>query len=388
MKRILIAPLLLLGMLCGQVSPVAKPTNPQKQRLLPEFDYTRGWLGADDAYSIPMAPSKSLWLFGDTFVGGENTELRSQAKTMVRNSVGISLCKPNENCTMRYFWQHPADPKPRSFFDTGTDDLWYWPLDGFFEGKTLYVALLAVRNKSGPQSNDAFGFEIAGTKLATISNPHASPDKWHVVIQDLTDAHLWAGVSIVRDGGYIIWFSQMSEGEGRGYITAIRIAPNRMSAPSAAWEYLRKDGQWVSGLPHDDAMHLIDQPISEMSIRFHPSIHKWIALSAGPEFPSPRAVARLADSPLGPWSEPQTIYEFPEMKAAIPGYDKDTFCYAVKEHIEFTEAKIAFTYACNSFVLSKTVANMDIYRPKVVIVDLPKRKVSSPESSSLQPPNL
>src|SRR5580658_1951309 len=180
MKAIIIAVLSLLGTLWGQVSPAAKPIDPQRQRLLPEFDYTHGWLGADDAYSVPMAPGKGLWLFGDTFVGGENTELLSQAKTMVRNSVGISICKANADCTMRYFWQHPADPKPRSFFDTGTDDLWYWPLDGFFEGKTLYISLLAVRNKPGPQSNDAFGFEIAGTKLATISNPHASPDKWHV----------------------------------------------------------------------------------------------------------------------------------------------------------------------------------------------------------------
>ena len=60
------------------------------------------------------------------------------------------------------------------------------------------------------------------------------------------------------------------------------------------------------------------------------------------------------------------------MKASSPGYDKDTFCYAVKEHIEFTATKIALTYACNSFVLSKTVANKNIYRPKVLILDLPK----------------
>ena len=43
-----------------------------------------------------------------------------------------------------------------------------------------------------------------------------------------------------------------------------------------------------------------------------------------------------------------------------------------KEHVEFTDAKIALTYACNSMVVAKTLANMDIYRPKVVILDLPK----------------
>jgi hypothetical protein len=366
------APLVLLGALLGQVSPAGKPSHSQTQRLLPEFNYTQGWLGADDAYSVPLSPGKSVWLFGDTFVGGENTQLRSQAKTMVRNSIGISICRPNADCKMSYFWHQHSAPKPRSFFDTGTDDLWYWPLDGFSEGETLYVALLAVRNKPDAKPSDAFGFEIAGTKLAIVSNRHTSPDKWHIAIHDLTDAHLWAGVSILRDGDYVIWYTQVSEGEGRGYMTAIRIPPNKMAAPSSAWEYLRKDGQWVPGLPHDDAMHLIDQPISEMSVRFHPSIHKWVALSTGPEFPSARAVARLAESPLGPWSAPQTIFEFPEMKTGTPGYDKDIFCYAVKEHVEFNNGKFALTYACNSMVLSKTVADMDIYRPKVVALDLPK----------------
>jgi hypothetical protein len=372
MKRVIIAPLMLVGTLLAQLSPAPKTTGTQSQPLLPEFNYTQGWLGADDAYSLALSPGKSLWLFGDTFVGGEHTELRSQAKTMVRNSVGISVCAPNANCTMRYFWTRPADPKPRSFFDTGTDDLWYWPLDGFLDGKTLYVSLLAVRNKPGAKPDDAFGFEIAGTKLATITNPHASPDKWHVTIRDLTDTHLWTGISIVRDGNYTIWYTQVSKSEGRGYMVALRIPPNKIAQTATVWEYLRKDGQWIQGLPSEDAMHLIDQPISEMSVRYHPSIDKWIALSTGPEFPSPRAVARLADSPLGPWSAPQTIYEFPEMKSATPGYDKDTFCYAVKEHIEFDDAKIALTYACNSMVVAKTVANMEIYRPKVVILDLPK----------------
>ena len=60
------------------------------------------------------------------------------------------------------------------------------------------------------------------------------------------------------------------------------------------------------------------------------------------------------------------------MKTSTSGYDKDTFCYAVKEHIEFDDTKLALTYACNSMMLSKTVANMDIYRPRVVVFDLPK----------------
>lgn len=372
LKWICLVQLFLLATLFGQGSLPANTSDLRSQLPLPEFSYSHGWLGADDAYSIPLSPGKSVWLFGDTFVGNEKTRLRNQAKTMVRNSVGISVCRPNAHCSMQYLWTRPRDPKPRSFFDTGTDDLWYWPMDGVLEGQTLYVALMTVRNKPNAKPTDVFGFEIVGTKLAIIRNPQASPSKWHVAIQDLTDAHLWAGVSILRDRGNLVWYTRMSSGEGSGYMIAMRIPANRMAAPSSAWEYLRADGQWVPGLPNERAMHLIDQPISEMSVRFHPSIRKWIAVSIGPEFPSPRAVARTADSPLGPWSAPQTIYEFPEMKTATPGYDKGTFCYAVKEHTEFDDEKVALTYACNSFVISKVMANMDIYRPRVVILDLPK----------------
>jgi len=339
---------------------------------LPEFNYRHGWLGADDAYSVPLTSTSSLWLFGDTFVGTPATKIRKQYKTMVRNGIGISKCEPGKSCGMRYYWQNPKSSKPQSFFDTGNDDLWYWPLDGFLRGNTLYVSLLALRNKPGAPAELANGFEVAGTKLAVIDDVQRPPEKWLVAIKDLTDSRLWPGVSMVLEGKYVIWYTQVSAGEGRGFMTAMRLPQDKMATPSGNWEYLNKDHQWVPGLAGTNAMHVIEQPISEMSVRYHPSIKKWLELSASPEFPAQAAIVRSADSPLGPWSNPQTIYEFPEMMRDNPGYDKDTFCYAVKEHIEFTETKIAMTYVCNSLVVAKAVANMNIYRPRVVILDLPK----------------
>lgn len=359
-----------LGLLRVPFSSLAASTP--SAHPLPEFSYTQGWLGADDAYSVPIGPDESVWLFGDTFVANRDTKQRSEYKVMVRNSIGISSCNAGSACTMQYFWQNPYTVKPRSFFDTSTDDLWYWPMDGYIDGKTLYVALMAVRNKPGAKPDDAFGFEIAGAKLATIQDVQSLPEKWQVSIQDLTDSRLWAGVSMIRDGSYVIWYTQVSKGEGHGYMIAMRVPREKMANPATGWEYLRKDNHWAAGLAGEDAMHIIDQPISEMSVRYHPSIHKWLALSTGPEFPSPRVVVRSADSPVGPWSAPQTVYEFPEMKRDNPGYDKDTFCYAVKEHVEFTDTNIALTYACNSMVVAKTIANMNIYRPRPVVLNLPK----------------
>jgi Domain of unknown function (DUF4185) len=352
-------------------APKNAPNKNDQVRPLPNFPYQDGWLGADDAYSISMGGNQSLWLFGDTFVAGRDTKLRSQYQVMVRNSIGISSCPPGGPCTIQYFWKNPYTPHARSFFDTGTDDLWYWPLDAYLDGKQLFISLLAVRNQPRSSAPEAFGFEIAGTDMATVSNPHDPPEKWQISIQKLTGSHFWPGPSIIPHGSYVLWYTQVSEGEGKGYMTVLRLPKSKMANPSSAWEYLKKDGSWGAGLPSDDAMHVIDQAISEMSVRYHPPIRKWIAIVPGPGFPTPEVDARTSDSPIGPWSKPQKIFEFPELKPGHPGYDKDTFCYATKEHIEFTVKKIALTYACNSMVLAKTVANMDIYRPQVVILDLP-----------------
>jgi hypothetical protein len=349
----------------------ASPANCPSQAL-PVFPYTQGWLGADDAYSIPLDATRSIWLFGDTFVGNPDTTLRSKAKTMVRNSVGISTCAPSKDCTMKYYWRDPEAEKPRSFFDTGKDDLWYWPLDGFRDGEKFYVSMMAVRNKKGAGPEDPFGFELAGTQWFIVHNVSAPPDQWKMESREFTVGNIWPGASTFAQGEHLMLYTQISEGEGRGYMTVVRVPKSKLADPATNLEYLGADGKWHAGTPGANAMHVIEQAISEMSVRYHATAKKWVAISGGQEWPTKRIVARLADSPTGPWSAPQTIYEFPEMNSANKNYDKDTFCYATKEHVEFGDSQLVITYACNSMVLQKVIDNMELYRPKVVVVGIPK----------------
>ncbi len=353
-------------------APQAASTQDSNAPSLPAFPYSNGWLGADDAYSVPLTSTKSLWLFGDTFVGDPDTTLRNKSKTMARNSIGISTCEPDKPCTMQYFWRHPQSPQPRSFFDTGTDDVWYWPMDAYRDGDTVYMSAMIVRNKKGMGPNDPFGFEIVGTRWIVIHNVLADPSQWKFDAKKLTDGDLWVGTSTFPDGAYVLFYTQVSEGEGKGYMTVLRAPRDKLADPSKVWEYLGRDNKWHSGTPHGNAKSVIDQPISEMSVRYHPSVKKWVAISGGPEFPSNRIVVRTSDSPIGPWSSPRTVFEFPEMKHKNPIYDKDTFCYATKEHTEFGDTKLVVTYACNSFSVAKVKEKMELYRPQVVVLDIPK----------------
>jgi len=268
---------------------------------------------------------------------------------------------------MQYFWRDSNAPKPRSFFDTGTDDMWYWPLDGYFDGDSLYLSLMIVRNQPGSSPKDVFAFEIMGTKWVRITNPSAPPEQWKISLRNLTDADLWAGDSIVQDGSYVLFYTCVSKGRGNGYMTVLRVPRDKLEDPPASWEYLATDGTWHAGAPHGDAMNVIDQSISEMTVRYHPEEKLWVAISPGPEFPSPRIVARTAESALGPWSKPKTIFEFPEMKPRTRGYDKETLCYAAKEHVEFEHSNLVLTYTCNSLSVRKVIKEMKLYRPQVVV---------------------
>lgn len=53
-------------------------------------------------------------------------------------------------------------------------------------------------------------------------------------------------------------------------------------------------------------------------------------------------------------------------------YDNDTFCYAVKEHVEFENKtdEILMTYVCNTMNIDKIVDHLEIYYPQVLHFDL------------------
>lgn len=116
-------------------------------------------------------------------------------------------------------------------------------------------------------------------------------------------------------------------------MTVLRVLRDKLEDPPASWEYLGKDGTWHAGTPRDDAKNVIDQAISEMTVRYHPEQTVWVAISPGPEFPSPYMVARTAETAVGPWSKPRTIFEFPEMKPRTTGYDGDTVLIASRRKL-------------------------------------------------------
>jgi len=335
----------------------------------PNFPFKDSWWGADAAYSIPLPDGRSVWIFGDTLYGDRRVVERSEPR-MVRNSIGISTCDDRSGWKINYAIRRGDKGQPLDFFQAQHKDTWYWALDGFFYKNDLWVTLLCVRNS--PKTTSAgLGFATCGADLARISGLDNDPQRWSVRYFPLVPdgIHAYPSATAVVEGEYVYMFALL-ETDSRPMLLT-RIPLDGLDAPVEHLQYLSKSGIWKSGLTPADAMQIMKHGNTEMTVRYHPRLKEWIAILNYPKLFSDKIVARTAPQLTGPWSEGEVIYRIPEMQKGHAGYDKDTFCYAAKEHPEFREpGSLLITYACNTMKVQKLTSDLSIYFPKVVRVPL------------------
>ena len=102
--------------------------------------------------------------------------------------------------------------------------------------------------------------------------------------------------------------------------------------PLYSVQILAEDDIWKSGFDPAHAKRVMARGASEMSVRYHPDLKKWVAVMNAPEFLSAKVILRTAPQLPGPWTEGKVSYQIPDVQPNAPAYDRDTFCYAGKEH--------------------------------------------------------
>lgn len=366
LRGLTLLPLLLL-LLPGMSAWAAGPNAGCTPRFPLQTGVHNGWQGADVAYSIPQPNGSDVWIFGDTLYGTRRV-VHGNAPVMVHSSIGISTCGPGGQWHLQYYIRKDSQGQPVSFFHPQHPKTWYWAMDGFRSGHDLWISLLCVR-ATGKSS--VFGFATCGTDLARIHSPGSDPLHWKITYFTLVPdgAHAYPSASTVVTGKYVDLFA-MDETKSRPLI-ASRIPLSGLNDPRANLEYLARDGAWRKGFDPANAKAVMSPGITELSIRYHPKLKKWLAVMFEPAGFSRHILLRTAPSPTGPWSKGHIIYSVPEMNPANPKYDKDTFCYAGKEHPEFEHGDLVFTYVCNTMAVPKLVTEPYIYFPHAIRMPMP-----------------
>jgi Domain of unknown function (DUF4185) len=336
----------------------------------PSFSLKAPWQGADAAYSIPLQDGRVLWIFGDTLYG-QKRAVSGNEPQMVHNSLGISTCK-NGKWNLQYSIKRDAKGNFDSFFKPQRDDgTYYWALDGVEYNHELWITLLCVRNKP---NSDAFalGFEVCGTDLAHVTGIQKDPQHWNISYLPVVDeaVHANPSASALIQGDYVYIFTMYEKGDRPQILT--RIPVKGLGEPKKNLQYLGMDNHWHDGLEPAKAKVIMEKGASEMSVRYHPELKKWIAVMVDPQIFSDKVILRTAPSMTGPWTSGDVIYQIPILQKSNPDYDKDTFCYAGKEHPEFEkEGELLFTYVCNSMKPKKLESELNVYVPQVVSKPMP-----------------
>ena len=336
----------------------------------PSFPLRQPWFGADAAYSIPLPDGRDVWIFGDTLYGDKRQVTGNEAR-MVHNSIGISTCN-NGQWKIDYTIQRDAKGDPDSFFKPQQNNgTYYWALDGVEHDHELWITLLCIRNM--PNSNAfALGFEICGTEMARVTGLKEDPQYWKISYFPLVpeSVHANPSASTLIEDDYLYIYTLYEQASRPQVLT--RIPLKRLDDPKKNLQYLGNDDHWHDGIEPAKAKIIMSKGASEMSVRYHPDVKKWIAVLVDPQMFSDKVLLRTSPNLTGPWTDGEVIYRIPELQKNSPAYDSDTFCYAGKEHPEFEKpGELVFTYVCNTMKPKKLETNAGIYFPKVVRMPMP-----------------
>ncbi len=375
------------------------------------FPDQNGWYGGDAAYSVPLpqlsaskSRSRSVWLFGDTFIERADQPGR-RAYPYVHNSIGISRCAANGDWSLETFWKSQDEATSGSFFQPNPESSWatearektgrppyYWPMDGFVVNGSLFVGLLRVTH-SEPRGPFSLPFRIIGTDLARIENPNDSPQNWRVRISMLSeDPVFFPGTAFAVLGEHVYAFGFFDRDDGHAPRGLIRLPIEALSDSenvlSERIETFEVNGSWKRGLRAQSAAIVIPSDATEMSVHWNSGRNRWIAVEASPSHtesdPSERGLIRFRESDKleGPWSTARPLLQIAELQpSSLDTTATNTFCYAAKAHSQYSKAgELIITYVCSLYarspeeeymVLEELTHRSDLYRPRVVRVPLP-----------------
>lgn len=347
----------------------AVPNEP----LAKSFVSTSGWTGGDGAYSAPLSKSRSLWLFGDSFIGRIHKGARQQAE-FVNNTAGWLDQTPNGAYKFKYFWKRKAD-QAQSLLEPEAAKAYYWPSGMALSANKLALFCKVIVNKPG-EDNTGFGFDWIGQELVLVENATDAPTQWRYKRVQLPggEAEIMPGAACMVEGTHtFVYGTKKSVGGSAHKCVLMRIpTASLLAGDISKFEY------WSSASGNSDKADWSAVPVApvelfdgapEMSVsRVEGLPGFWCVYSENGL--GANILVRHADRPEGPWSEPMIAYRAPE---AIR--DKTLNCYGAKHHPELAREPrtMVVTYCLNPGGMAAHRTQPFVYFPRAVTISITPR---------------
>lgn len=312
-----------------------------------------GFTGGDATYSVLLPDGRTVWIFGDTFIGPVSAELtREKTDPMyIRNCFVVQdgeqmttrhLGKPEEFRSMMIPDEVVYGAKPNE------RDVWYWPGDGFVNGDTLNVFV----SKFHQADTGMWGFEFLETELISFLLPQIEEvKKSKLSFADQTGIHF--GHAVFEQDQIIYVYGL---GNGKPYVAKMSI-----ESVAGGWEFYTGNG-WSDHV--SDAQPMIDIEASEQFTVLKLQ-NKYVLVTQLGSL-SRKVNAYTSTNPFGPWENEKLLFETP-----VDEKNAQLFTYNALVHPQFTKNReLLISYNTNSMKLKDHFLNADIYRPRFIRVPI------------------
>lgn len=337
----------------------------QNVRPATEFNhlFTRsggGLTGADGTYSVLLPDGRSVWIFGDTFLGTVNADgtREKMDPIYIRNSFVIQ-----EGETLKtLFRETPQGDRSmvipplvlESNGEISEDSVWYWPGDGFVVDDQLKVFFSEFRqNGSG-----MWDFMWTGSAIASFSLPDLQQVDIEILPEEKVDS-IHFGHAVFEDEEYTYIYGLR---DGKAYCARF---PNGM--PEGEWEYF-SGNEWTDDVK--TVSPILDIGISEQFSVLNLNNDYYLITQLGGL--SNEIWAFHSDSPFK-WSakKGKKIHTI-----EIPFDNPNLFTYNALAHPQFIDEhdSILISYNMNSHELEDHFRNANIYRPRFIRVPIQQLK--------------
>lgn len=317
-----------------------------------------GFTGGDGTYSVYLPDGRTVWIFGDTFLGTVNPDkTRKRLSPMfIRNSFVVQ-----DGDSLRTLHQrrstHDASmvvpPASSGGEELPEDSVWFWPGDGLIEDGKLKVFM----SQFTQLDTGMWDFHWQKTWLATFSLPDISQESL-VEIPHSAINGVHYGHALLEDEDFTYVYGARKE---EGKKNRAHVARYPSGNVHGTWEFFTGKG-WT-----------VDPSLSRAMGKMHASeqfsvlkIKDTYVYVTQMDWFSRDICSFTSQTPYGPWSNKTLLYTTP-----IPGEDKNLITYNAIMHPQFVHnRRMLLSYNMNSFVLEDHFRNADIYRPRFVWVPL------------------
>ena len=302
------------------------------------FERTSGWFGADGIFSIPLSGvdknnnagnDSTLLLFSDTYIGEVKDKKPVPGNTMVNNTIAYIKGNDPDASKIHFLYKQAADGTPETFFVPNTSTVQkpqlFWLGDGFVNkelNNTLYIIGYKV------ERTGAGVFDFIEPDVSIIAVPKGSKAPFNEQRQIETPLHInnklgegnmgagimvnttWSGAP--APDGYVYVYGCI--GNDKNVVVA-RVKPKDFEN-FGAWKYWNGN-TWSSN--KDEMKPVTNGASNELSMT--PLKDGKYLLVFQVMGLSDKVGIRVADSPVGPFSDITEIWTTPEWKQGLWTYN-------------------------------------------------------------------